>query len=91
MTFPRCIVCNEPTEAIDDHCPNDALIFSSHGNYGSRVWDAAFSDASYLRVIICDKCVKQRAASVEVRIRRSEIQDTLKHTLAHERWGTKTN
>jgi hypothetical protein len=35
--------------------PNDALLFLSYGNYGSRMFDSADS-SQYLLILICDNC-----------------------------------
>lgn len=41
----------------DDSPPYDALLFITHGNYGSTLYDPD-NDREYLLVSICDDCVR---------------------------------
>lgn len=69
----RCVKCNvtvEPSLASapdDDEAipPNDALLFLSYGNYGSRLFDPVDS-SEYLLVVICDSCAGRLAADGNV-------------------------
>ncbi len=60
-----CIVCRKEllTSMGGDGPPMDGLIFISHGNYGSTIYDpGAFEDADeFLRVVLCDACVARAA------------------------------
>jgi hypothetical protein len=70
-----CIVCGRPLDnaiagLLDDtfsglaNLPADATIFTSHGNYGSTVFDPL--DGSLLQVNICDACLLTGQASGRV-------------------------
>lgn len=42
----------------------DGLIFRATGNFGSRVFDPHPYSEEILQVIICDKCIKEKAKLV---------------------------
>lgn len=76
----HCFKCDkklEPAFAADDPGPpNNGLSFSSHGNYGSRVYDPVMS-APALVIFICDDCILEHAELVLVRrIERPEPRQT---------------
>jgi hypothetical protein len=62
----NCIVCNTEVENWDIAYPEDnpqvhpigGTVFRTYGNYGSSVFDPM--DASYLEVVVCDRCLKSR-------------------------------
>lgn len=58
-----CLVCGmQPSSAFGDHAPdskhqpNDAVMFTASGNYGSSVWDPMMG-SQLLLVNICDECL----------------------------------
>jgi hypothetical protein len=60
----NCIMCSVGLENWDIY-PNKTVIhpiggtvFRAYGNYGSSVFDPM--DASYLDIVICDECLKDR-------------------------------
>lgn len=61
----NCIVCSVELENWGYVYPNkkvvhpiDGTVFRAYGNYGSTVFDPM--DASYLDVVICDRCLTDR-------------------------------
>jgi hypothetical protein len=71
-----CFRCNKEIEIVHGHddMPGHALVFTSHGNYGSRLFDSMHA---WLRIYICDDCVKANYAQVEVgRVTKREKQIT---------------
>ena len=55
-----CIVCGKGLKNLyGDNLPDDGIVFSSHGNYGSQVFDPM--DSTFLEINICDKCITQAA------------------------------
>lgn len=67
-----CIVCGfQPKNAFGRHArpqdinqPYQAIVFTSHGQYGSTLFDEM--DGSFLELNVCDDCVK--AAAVQQRV-----------------------
>lgn len=57
-----CIVCGKALENVfedSENQPSEGCVFSSHGQFGSRVWDPM--DGQYLEVNICDECLVKKA------------------------------
>ena len=62
----NCIVCDVEVENWDEAYPEDepqvhpidGTVFRTYGHYGSTVFDPM--DASYLEVVVCDKCLKSK-------------------------------
>lgn len=67
----NCFVCNKPMkDSVDykikhpiDYPPDDGMRFTTHGNFGSTVFDPVFRP-DYLEITVCDKCVKERITRV---------------------------
>ena len=66
-----CLRCGQPLEASmpsfegeTDNLPADATVFTSHGNYGSTVFDPM--DSSTLIVNVCDSCLLKAQAEGRV-------------------------
>jgi len=65
----RCLICEQEIEA-DTISVSNATIWSSHGNYGSRVYDPADAHV-FLEAFICDDClVRKKGLVEEVSVRR---------------------
>jgi hypothetical protein len=71
LTFPLpCIVCGYEPEPVDhdrhedNNQPYGATAFTSHGHYGSTVFDPM--DGQYLEINICDTCLRRGATSSRV-------------------------
>jgi len=64
MKIPNCIICEEPMkpvwEDMETPQPNDGIMCSSSGNYGSAVLDAVFGEPEIV-FIICDLCLISKA------------------------------
>lgn len=66
--FRRCFVCEKHLQdAINGNTfydfetpPNDAVIFHTHGNYGSTIFDPNPNDGKFLEIAICDECLKNK-------------------------------
>ncbi len=62
----NCIICAADVDNWDIAYPEDkpqvhpigGTVFRTYGNYGSTVFDPM--DASYLEVVVCDRCLKSR-------------------------------
>ena len=55
-----CVVCGKRLEPVFDclhNQPNDGIVFTSQGNYGSTVFDPF--DGTAVSVNICDSCFKK--------------------------------
>ena len=53
-----CIVCGRELDNVfseSENQPNNGLAFSSHGHYGSTVFDPM--DGTYLEITVCDRCL----------------------------------
>lgn len=59
----RCISCEtELPESPHIECPSGGTLFSSPGNYGSRMFDPA--DGTTLVMVICDDCLSAKRTLV---------------------------
>ena len=64
----NCIMCSAGLENWDVYSnknvvhPIGGTVFRAYGNYGSSVFDPM--DASYLDIVICNKCLKDRMEHV---------------------------
>jgi hypothetical protein len=71
MRNTACVVCGKELKpAFEDDIDNEsppsaATVFTSHGNFGSTLWDPVGS-SRYLQVTLCDKCLSQAAAAGRV-------------------------
>lgn len=62
----NCIICDTEVENWDEAYPErketihpiGGTVFRTYGHYGSTVFDPM--DASYLEIVICDPCLKDR-------------------------------
>jgi len=62
----NCIICKCEVDNWDEAYPENetqvhplgGTAFRTHGHYGSTVFDPM--DASYLAVVFCDPCLKER-------------------------------
>ena len=64
----RCLICEKAIEA-DELALHDATVWRTHGDYGSKVFDAV-SDAVFLEAIVCDDClVRKKQLIDEVAVR----------------------
>jgi hypothetical protein len=62
----NCIVCDAEVDNWDAAYPETSTVvhpiggtvFRTYGHYGSSVFDPM--DASYLEVVVCDPCLKDR-------------------------------
>ena len=59
----RCLICENEvkTDAIS---VSNATVWSSHGNYGSGVYDPANAHV-FLEALICDACLMRKKGLVE--------------------------
>lgn len=81
MTLP-CIICGKTLEPalrnvrdrIDANQPKDGTVFSSHGNYGSTVWDP-MTGVDLLEINICDPCLLERKDRVTHVKRKTQSHD----------------
>ncbi len=59
-----CLVCGRALTNLVDPAlgdqPDDALVFHTHGHYGSGVFDEG--DGRTLRIIVCDPCIETAMA-----------------------------
>lgn len=68
----QCFICEKVLKRVlegrdsESVQPYDGLMFHSNGNYGSSLYDPAFSaisgGAPKLVIVICDECMKERQA-----------------------------
>ena len=68
MTLP-CIVCKKDLKGVssptsEPNHPTDALSFTSHGQYGTRVFDPM--DGTWIEINICDPCLIEAAQNKQV-------------------------
>jgi hypothetical protein len=47
--------------------PNNGLVFTATGNYGSRVYDPVSTSTQVLVIWICDDCIRSHAVLVQMR------------------------
>lgn len=66
----RCVRCDcdfEGESEWSDGCPpTGGVIFTSHGNYGSKLYDEPTYSPNYIAVIVCDSCLRELAADSNV-------------------------
>lgn len=75
----NCFVCdkqlksavNSKVKQKFEDPPDGAVCFSSHGNYGSTVFDPVFEPYN-LEIAVCDECLKKR------------IKRTIRYTKHHD-------
>lgn len=76
-----CFRCDRRIEwelnAAHHGLPHGAVIFTSHGNYGSRVFDQIHGEQALL--LICDECIED--AGNYIQIRKKKRQPTEYHDL----------
>ena len=74
-----CIICGAPLTRVfmDEGQPNDGVVCTTHGNYGSRVFDDLTGE--YLAFNICDSCLEDKAAEGLVQITRASIPVWIEH------------
>lgn len=73
-----CLVCGRQLDNVDDescNCPDGADCFSTHGHYGSRLFDPM--NGEYLEINVCSDCLRTAVDSNRVLICRD-----WKHVLA---------
>lgn len=83
MTLP-CIVCGKALESAlpsvgsrtEVNQPNDGTTFSSHGHYGSTVWDP-MTGTDLLEINVCDPCLIERKDRVIHVKRVTQAHDTV--------------
>lgn len=83
MTLP-CIVCGKALESAvrsvgsrtDPNQPSEGTVFSSHGNYGSTVWDP-MTGVDMLEINVCDPCLVEHAGRVLHVKRVTQAHDTV--------------
>jgi hypothetical protein len=70
--FP-CLICGKVLyrEMDDEGQPRDGVVCTTHGNYGSRVFDDLHGE--YLAFNICDSCMKALAKRERIFITRSSL------------------
>jgi hypothetical protein len=70
--FP-CLVCGRVLyrNYTDEGQPNDGVVCTTHGNYGSCVFDDM--DGEYLAFNICDECLKDKGAEGRIFITRGAV------------------
>jgi hypothetical protein len=60
----KCIICQQTLEPIHGELQPDAgTVWSSHGNFGSEVFDS-IDESEELMIHICDSCLAERADCV---------------------------
>lgn len=80
-SFP-CIKCGATlTRVTSDYegQPNDGIMCTSYGNYGSTVFDPM--DGSYLAFNICDPCVKRAAKQGRLMVTRDKVHVKLNRSI----------
>lgn len=70
-----CFRCDRRIEweldAAHHGLPHGAVIFTSHGNYGSRVFDQVHGEQALL--VICDDCIETAGNYIQIRRKRQTI------------------
>lgn len=65
----KCIVCKKEIRCTLEQnlslTPSGAIICYSKGNYGSTLYDTLPHENESIRFLICDECLKDRAAFVD--------------------------
>ena len=59
----QCFLCKRPIQA-DDQGVQDATLWRTSGNYGSRVHDQ-LTENTFLEIAICDGCLTERQELAE--------------------------
>lgn len=63
MNLLPCLACGAELEPafkdVDDvvNQPYGGTVFTSHGQYGSTVWDPCGTGSEFLEITICDPCL----------------------------------
>lgn len=75
MKIPPCIVCGKELKNVnivpeneDINQPDDGLTFTSHGHYGSTVFDPADPNR-WLEINVCDDCITERKDRILIGVR----------------------
>jgi hypothetical protein len=74
----RCLIC-EAEISMDEISVHDATVWTSHGNYGSGVYDPMLAH-TFLEALICDACLVRKKELIEevvVRERVEEVQRSI--------------
>ena len=79
-----CLICDKKLVSamkgeggIDSRFPPcDALVWSSHGNFGSSLYDPGpeFDDQQYLEAYICDDCVTKKKDKMYTVIKNTDVK-----------------
>ena len=72
-----CLICENEIE-VDAISVSNATIWSSHGNYGSGVYDP-MNAAVFLEALICDACLIRKKGLVEEVIVRERTEVIERH------------
>lgn len=70
--FP-CLICGTTLYRVfyDEGQPNDGINITTHGNYGSTVWDDM--EGQFLIFNICDECIKEGSEQGRIFVGRSYV------------------
>lgn len=73
-----CLVCGRELKPIFSDIsghrqPDGATMFTTHGNYGSTVFDEL--DGTQLQINICDGCLKERSGRAHLLIVRRQREE----------------
>lgn len=64
-----CFRCGRHIEwslaGVGYELPHGGVIFTSHGNYGSRVFDQVYGEQALL--LICDECIEMAGDYIQIR------------------------
>lgn len=88
MNELKCIKCGtQPKPAFsDDHKiinhPHGATVFTTHGHYGSTVYDS-INGNEYIEITVCDSCLVEAAQNDRV----LECFTTVKSIKDYEKWN----
>lgn len=57
----NCFVCGEDlgSTSLDADLPAGGTVFRAYGNYGSTLWDPTGVTNQYLRIVVCDTCLRE--------------------------------
>lgn len=76
MTCFQCFKVLASAMGHADDPPMEGVIFTSKGNYGSRVYDP-MTDSEHLRIYICDDCLVTGANTVDkVKVKKTVSYET---------------
>jgi hypothetical protein len=70
----RCLICEKEIEE-DDISVHNATVWTSHGNYGSSVYDP-MSGGVYLEAMICDACLTRKKGLLEEVVIEQRTEET---------------